>query len=509
MTSMMLMAAVLFQSIPAGAISGYYYSLSIIAGTGVSGAPTVPGAATASSLSGPGGVATDIAGNVYIADSGNNVIEKIDYSGNLTVIAGNGTPGMASNGVATSTQLNAPCGVAADSSGNIYIADTGNNLIEKVDSSGNLTIIAGNGTPGMASNGVATSTQLNAPCGVAADSSGNIYIADTGNNLIEKVDSSGNLTIIAGNGTPGMASNGSVATASSLFNPSGIAVDLIGEVYIADSGNNLIEQIDSLGNLVFIAGTGASGSPTPGAATSSDLSVPSGVSIDGSGNVYIADSLNSVIEEVTPNVTPGQPGSLSIILGTGSIGLPTPGISTFSALGNPVAVAASGGGNVYVADEGNNMVEKLTKTAMTSPDSPTSVVANSGDSQAAISWTAPFSGGTPITSYTATISPGGLTCTTSTTSCSVSGLTNGTTYSITVTATNGIGTSAPSAPVSVVPGGIPLTAPSAGGVPTTTPSPLAFTGAEVSVATGVALLLFGFAVGLFLISHRRRVVSEK
>ena len=213
--------------------------ITTIAGNGIAGYSGDGGLATNAELNNPYGVAVDSNGNIYIADTNNNRIRKVNSTtGIITTIAGNGTAGYSGDGgLATNAELYYPYGVAVDSNGNIYIADTYNNRIRKVNSTtGIITTIAGNGTAGYSGDGgPATNAQLNYPYGVAVDSSGNIYIADTDNNRIRKVNSTtGIITTIAGNGNPGYSGDGGPATNAELYDPSGVAVDSNGNIYIAD-----------------------------------------------------------------------------------------------------------------------------------------------------------------------------------------------------------------------------------------------------------------------------------
>ena len=209
------------------------------------------GTATSVELFSPLGVTVDASGNIYIADSGNNRIRKVTAStGIITTVAGNGTGGYSGDsGVATRAELNSPSGVAVDASGNIYIVDSGNNRIRKVTAStGVITTMAGNGTGGYSGdNGVATSAELNSPYGVAVDASGNIYIADTNNLVIRTVTAStGIITTVAGNGTAGSSGDGGAATSAELSYPTAVVVDSPGNVYIADYNNNKVRTVGSI-----------------------------------------------------------------------------------------------------------------------------------------------------------------------------------------------------------------------------------------------------------------------
>ena len=254
-------------------------------------------------------MAVDANGNVYIADAGNNVIEKVTPDGNLSVIAGGGalTPSTVA-GPATLVALNGPSGVAVDAAGNVYIADTGNNFVEIVTPDGNLKVIAGGGgTLPSTTSGPATSALLNGPRGVAVDTAGNVYIADTGNNFVEVVDFvSGHISLLAGGGgTTPQASQASndwdghfgLGTNIALNGPRGVAVDASGIVYIADTGNNVIERVTS--SILSVVAGGGTASPSPlGPATHKLLNAPNGVAVVPSGTLYIADTNHDVVERV-------------------------------------------------------------------------------------------------------------------------------------------------------------------------------------------------------------------
>jgi sugar lactone lactonase YvrE len=333
--------------------------LSIFAGTGVADAPT-PGPATASALNTPNGIAFDSSGNVYIVDSNNNVVEKVTPSGHLSIFAGTGVADTPTPGPATASGLNGPGAVVFDSSGNAYIADSGNNAVEKVTPAGRLSIFAGTGKAGAPTPGPATSSDLDSLNQIAIDSSGNVYIADSGNSVVEKVTPSGHLSIFAGTGKAGVPTPGP-ATSSALNYPGGVAVDSSGNVYIGDFGNDVVEKVTPSGQLSIFAGIGTNGAPTPGPATSSALGGPAFVAVDSSGNVYIADFGANVVEKVT------RTGKLSIFAGTGKAGVPTRGPATSSALNEPVGVAVDSSGNVYIGDSENNVVEKVTLPAPSTP----------------------------------------------------------------------------------------------------------------------------------------------
>ncbi|WP_380156155.1 cell wall-binding repeat-containing protein [Kineococcus sp. R86509] len=421
-----------------------------MAGTGTAGA-SAAGQASASPLNLPYGVAVDATGNVYIADTRNHRVEKIDTSGNLSVIAGTGVAGIPISGTATASPLNNPSGVAIDAAGNVYIADTRNHRVEKVDTHGMLSVIAGTGVAGATITGTATASPLNLPYGVAVDASGNVYVADMRNNQIDKVNTSGMLSVIAGTGARGVPIAGA-ATASSLTDPTGVALDTAGNVYIADQSNQRIEKVNPSGVLSIVAGNGNAGiAPTPGPATASALSYPSGVAVDAAGNVYIADQSGNRVEKVD------TAGNLTVIAGTGANGPAIAGPATTSPLNFPSGVAVDAAGNVYVADQGNHQVQRLSVTAVATVAAITSAAPPAGTVGIAYTHTFTATGSpTPTWAVSSGILPAGLTLDTST------GVLSGTptartaaTFTVEATNTTGTDSQAVTLAVAAAPAGAP------------------------------------------------------
>jgi hypothetical protein len=343
------------------------YELSPFAGTGTAGAPSA-GLATSSRLNNPVSLALDSAGDVYMVDYVNNDVEKVTPSGVLSVIAGNGTAGAPTAGIATNSHLDDPFGVAVDGSGNVYIANAFDCEVVKVTPAGTLSIFAGNGTCGTPVAGTATSTSIGVPIGLAVDPSGNLYIADQTEEVIEKVTPSGTLSIVAGIVGVGGAPTPGPATSSHLSGPLGVAMDAAGNVYVANYDTYQVLEITSSGTLSVLAGTGSYGAPTAGPAASSALEGPYGVAVDGAGDVYIADYGSSTIDEVTPG------HALSVIAGNGSFAAPTYGVAaTSSALDGPEGVASTATGRVYIADTYNNTVELLAPPAVSAGTTPPAI----------------------------------------------------------------------------------------------------------------------------------------
>jgi sugar lactone lactonase YvrE len=226
----------------------------------------------------------------------------VSTSGTITTFAGNGTQGFSGDGgPATSAGLSYPGGVAVDAAGNLYIADTSNHRVRKVSTSGTITTVAGNGTFGFSGDdGPATNATLSYPTEVAVDAVGNLYIADTGNLRVRKVSASGTITTVAGNGIYGFSGDGGPATNASLVIPRGVAVDAVGNLYIADYGNSRVRKVSSWGTITTVAGNGSPGfSGDGGPATSAALGYPRGVAVDAAGNLYIADTDNNRVRKVS------------------------------------------------------------------------------------------------------------------------------------------------------------------------------------------------------------------
>jgi len=351
------------------------FIITTVAGNGSPGYSGDGGLATNTSLCAPGGVAVDASGNLFIADSGNNRIRKVDTNGIITTVAGNGIGSYSGdNGVATSAELSSPSGVTVDTYDNLYIVDSGNNRIRKVDTNGIITTVAGCGTSGYSGdNGPATDAKLKGPSGVAVDASGNLFIADSGNNGIRKVGTNGIITTVAGgNYYVGYTGDGGLATDASLNGPGAVAVDASGNLFIADTDNNVIREMDTNGIIMTVAGSyignddeSGSYSGDGGLAIEATLYWPNGVAVDASGNLFIGDSYNNRIRKVDNS------GIFNAIIttfaGNSNRGYNTGdgGLATDAGLDNPEGVAVDGFGNLYIADTWDNVIRKVTVSSLT------------------------------------------------------------------------------------------------------------------------------------------------
>ncbi len=289
--------------------------ISTIAGTGQWGYSGDNGPATAAKLSGPVGLAFDPAGNLFIADSGNNVVRRIDANGVITTVVGGGgsvgMDGLGDPGPAIGSVLLTPLGLAFDTAGNLYIADSQNNLVRKVNTTtGAISVFAGGGnspgTDGFGNGGPAVGCSLAGPSGLAVDHAGNVLIADTGNSMVRKVDGANHMSLFAGVGGPGFSGDGALATQAMLFGPNGLAIDAAQNVYIADSNNNVIRKVNSAtGTISTIAGVPASGyAGDGGSAKTALLYSPMGIAANGLGDLFIADYGNNVIRKLSANSAP-------------------------------------------------------------------------------------------------------------------------------------------------------------------------------------------------------------
>jgi len=330
------------------------------------------GAATQSSIFLPFGVAIDGAGDVYLADSSNNRIRRVDAnSGIITTVAGNGNIGSTGDGgPATAATLSGPSSVALDPAGNLYIADSGNNIIRRIDAfTGIITTVAGSrslhGYSG--DNGPALQASLNTPNGLALDTSGNIYVADSGNNVVRLITSStGIITTVAGNGVAALSGDNSPAVSASLDNPWSVTLAPTGELYIADQNNNRIREVNTSGIISTIAGTGVPGfSGDAGPAISAQLSVPASVALDIAGNLYIADSGNNRVRKISGPLS-AQPGTISTIAGNGGQSFAgDDGPADQAGLYGPYTLALDGKGNLFIADVFHNRIREISANSGT------------------------------------------------------------------------------------------------------------------------------------------------
>ena len=332
--------------------------ISTIAGTGSGGYSGDGGAATAAQLSVSGGhTVSDAAGNLYIADGANNRIRKINRAGIISTIAGTGSTGYSGDGgPATAAQLSTPVGIAIDGAGNLFFTDVNNIRVRKINTSGIITTIAGNGTAGYSGDGgPATAAQFRLMYGIAVDNTGRVIIADGHNSCVRRIDTSGIITTIAGTGTAGYSGDGGAATAALLSDPTGIAIDRVGNVYVCDADSNCVRVIYPYGMIATIAGTGSAGfSGDSGPATAAQLAHPLGIAVTDSGYIYIADFNNNRIRKINLS------GIISTAAGTGSAGYSGDGgPATAAQLNGPISISFDRSADASISDHNNSVVRHL------------------------------------------------------------------------------------------------------------------------------------------------------
>jgi len=274
-----------------------------VAGTGLTGGSGDGGPATSATIFGPIALALDSGGSLYIADSTNNRIRKIT-AGVISTIAGvtvQSCCGLGDGGPATSARISGPRGVAVDAQGNVLIADTAQHRIRQVAANGTITTIAGNGIYNYSGDGgPAKSAQIGSPSGIAFDSQGNLFVADTANGIVRKISASGTVTTFAGDGLFQDGGDGGPATSAHFINPTGIAVDSQGNVFIGDQNAYRVRKVALDGTITTVAGTGKGGySGDGGPGPSAQINTPGGLAVDSSGNLYISDNGNHRIRKVS------------------------------------------------------------------------------------------------------------------------------------------------------------------------------------------------------------------
>jgi sugar lactone lactonase YvrE len=313
----------------------------------------VNGSGSLARFSEPDGIAVDGAGNVYVADTANNAIRKVTASGVVTTLAGGGNG--SSDGVGTEAQFNQPWGLALDASGNLYVADSNNNSIRVVSPAGSVTTLAG-GSYGSA-DGTGLAAKFEVPKGVAVDGSGNVYVADTYNNTIRMITPAGVVTTLAG--SPGQAGTADGTGSAARFNdPAGVAIGPAGVLYVADSNNRTVREVTTGGVVTTLAGDPGVGGYADGMAEDALFGNFGALTVDGAGNVYVADTSNNKIRMVTPAgvVTTLAGGTSQNGNGIGN----ADGTGSSAHFNNPAGITIDGTGTLWVADSGNNTIRKVT-----------------------------------------------------------------------------------------------------------------------------------------------------
>jgi sugar lactone lactonase YvrE len=332
--------------------------ITTVAGNGTGGFSGNGGQATAAELNQPYGVLCDASGNFYIGDFSNNVVRMVNTAGIISDFAGNHIAGFSGDGgQATAAQVSLPAGISRDGAGNIYIADASNERIRKVNTSGIISTIAGNGTMGYSGDGgPATAAELKEPFGTAIDAAGNVYIADYQNSRIRIVNTSGIIETFAGNGVSGYSGDGGQATAAAINQSTGVALDGAGNLFIADYLNNRVRMVNTSGIITTFAGNGTAGySGDGGQATAAEINQATGVIVDVSGNLYLQEWSGFRIRKVSAS------GVITTLAGDGNGGYSGDGgPATAAEINRSCGLSFDGSGNLYIADELNYRIRKIT-----------------------------------------------------------------------------------------------------------------------------------------------------
>jgi len=351
--------------------------ISTYAGNGAASFAGDGGPAVSAALNRPVYVHLDGAGSLYISDENNQRIRRVDGAGVITTFAGNGTAGFSGDGgPATAASLRGPTGTCSDAAGNVYINDTLNHRVRRVDRAGNITTYAGDGN---------TAT-LNLPIRCAVDANGVLYLAEQGGHRIRRIAAAHSLATVAGNGSRGFSGDGGPASAAVLDNPTAVAVDYAGNVFFSDQGNQRIRRIGADGVITTVAGNGSPGfSGDNGPAMAAQLNFPGGLAVDQAGQLYVADGPNHRVRRLDRN------GNIRTLVGNGTGVFAGDGAQALGAsLNGAFGISLDAGGNLFIADTLNNRVRRVTALGpLTPPTFTTAGVVNA----------ASFAGG---------LTPGGL-----------------------------------------------------------------------------------------------------
>ena len=384
----------------------------------------------------PEGVAVDGSGNVYVGDTSNNTIRKITPSGVSSTLAGlAGSPG-STDGTGSAARFYHPYGVAVDGSGNIYVADSYNNTIRKITPIGIVSTLAGLAGSAGSTDGTGSAARFYRPSGVAVDISGNVYVADSSNSTIRKVTSAGVVSTLAGlAGSTGSADG--TGSAARFYQPRGVAVGGSGNLYVGDTSNHTIRRITPAGVVSTLAGLAGSSGSADGTGSAAGFYQPRGVAVDGSENIYVADVYNHTIRMITPSGVVGTPAGLAGTSGSAD------GTGSAARFNRPYGVAVDSSGHVYVADTNNYTIRSsVTPPVITSPATANGILG--------MPFSYTITATNLPTSYSASPLPAGLSANTSTGAITGTPTTSGTT-SVTISATNAGGTGSATLTITIVP----------------------------------------------------------
>jgi len=325
-----------------------------LAGTAGSSGST-DGTGSAARFDFPASVSVDSAGNVYVADTFNHTIRKVTSGGVVTTLAGTAGSSGSTDGTGSAARFDFPTSVSVDTAGNVFVADSGNNTIRKVTNAGVVTTLAGlAGFPG-STDATGSAARFSSPHGVAVDTAGNVFVADRNNHTIRKVTSAGVVTTLAGTaGSSG--STDATGSAARFDNPIGVTVDTAGNVFVADTYNSTIRKVTSGGVVTTLAGTAGVNGSNDGTGSAARFNLPHGVAVDALGNVFVADNANHTIRKIT------SAGVVTTLAGLAGSSGSTDGTGSASRFNSPLSTAVDTAGNVFVADTANHTIRSSTFT---------------------------------------------------------------------------------------------------------------------------------------------------
>lgn len=312
---------------------------------------SVNGTGTAARFNTPASIAIDTQGNFYVADAANHIVRKINSAGNVTTLAGLAGSGGYVDGIGSAARFSGPSAVAVDAIGNVYVADTYNHVIRVISSGGTVSTLAGLANMAGSADGVGNLARFAFPSGIAVDTSSTVYVADSSNHTIRRIDFGGTVSTLAGLAGSSGSANGSGASARFSY-PNGIAVGSGGVLYVADSFNHLIRQVSALGTVSTLAGGAGLAGSTDANGTMARFNQPTGVAVDSSGNVYVSDTYNHTIRRIALT------GDVTTLAGLAGVAGQADGIGSAARFNQPFDVVVDADGNLYVADTRNEAIRR-------------------------------------------------------------------------------------------------------------------------------------------------------
>jgi hypothetical protein len=302
----------------------------------------------------PYSIAIDTAGNVYVADTYNQTIRKITNAGVVTTLAGSAGNAGSTNGTGSAARFNLPEGIAVDTAGNVFVADTFNHTIRKVTSAGIVTTFAGSAGSFGSTDGTGSAARFRFPYDIAVDTAGNVFVADTDNHTIRKITSAGVVTTLAGTAGSSGSTDGTGSAARFNF-PSGVSLDTAGNIYVADQVNNTIRKVTSVGVVTTLAGTAGSSGSADGTGSAARFNFPWDIAVDTAGNLFVTDQSNNTIRKIT------SAGVVTTIAGSAGNSGSANGTGSAARFDSPSGIAVSTAGNVFVADRANHTIRNSTE----------------------------------------------------------------------------------------------------------------------------------------------------